>query len=131
MSYVLVDELAAIAPHIPTFDLTDVEGTRETARRIVSADPRYEPEQPLTVEDVVIPGHRGGPDVAARVYRPAARAGLVPGLIYLHTGGFMMGSIDDIDSPARMIADRTGVAVLTVDYRLAPVTRHSPLTWAP
>lgn len=33
MSYVLVDELAAIAPHIPTFDLTDVEGTRESARR--------------------------------------------------------------------------------------------------
>lgn len=39
---------------------------------------------------------------------PAARAGLVPGLIYLHTGGFMMASIDDIDSPARMIADLTG-----------------------
>jgi hypothetical protein len=33
MSYVLVDELA-IAPHIPTFDLTDVEGTRESARRV-------------------------------------------------------------------------------------------------
>jgi hypothetical protein len=31
MSYVLDDELAAIAPLIPTFDLTDVEGTLETA----------------------------------------------------------------------------------------------------
>ena len=41
MSYVLVDELAAIAPHIPTFTLTDVEGTHESARRIMRAAPGY------------------------------------------------------------------------------------------
>ena len=40
MNYVLVDELAAIAPHIPTFNLTDVEGTRESARWLISVGPR-------------------------------------------------------------------------------------------
>ena len=50
-SYVLVDELAAAVPLIPALDPADVEGTREAARRVMSAAPRYEAEEPLSVED--------------------------------------------------------------------------------
>jgi acetyl esterase len=44
----------------------------------------------------------------------------VPVLVYLHGGGWTMGSLDTHDALCRRIADRSGCAVLSVGYRLAP-----------
>ncbi|MFK0282292.1 alpha/beta hydrolase [Streptomyces sp. NPDC090499] len=55
-----------------------------------------------------------------RLYAPAERTDPVPGLLYLHGGAFVMGELDGVDHQARLIADRAGVAVVSVDYRLAP-----------
>jgi acetyl esterase/lipase len=54
------------------------------------------------------------------VYAPADAAEALPGLIYLFGGGYVMGSIELIDHGSRILADRAGVAVLTVADRLAP-----------
>ena len=57
-------------------------------------------------------------DVPIRVYRHAyAPTGLV---VYFHGGGHVMGSIDIMDGFAREIADKSGAAVVSVGYRLAP-----------
>jgi acetyl esterase len=55
--------------------------------------------------------------VPCRLYatRPDA-----PLFIYLHGGGWSYGSIDTVDRTCRRVADRSGCAVLSVDYRLAP-----------
>jgi acetyl esterase len=55
--------------------------------------------------------------VPCRLY--ATRAG-APVLVYLHGGGWCYGSIETVDRLCRRIADRSGCAVLSVDYRLAP-----------
>jgi acetyl esterase len=53
-----------------------------------------------------------------RLYRPAdALEALV---IYFHGGGWTIGSLTTHDRACRRLADRAGVAVLAVDYRLAP-----------
>lgn len=44
----------------------------------------------------------------------------VPLLVYLHGGGWCYGSIETFDRVCRRIADRSGCAVLSVGYRLAP-----------
>jgi acetyl esterase len=44
----------------------------------------------------------------------------VPVLVYLHGGGWSMGSLDTHDALCRRVADRSGCAVLSVGYRLAP-----------
>jgi acetyl esterase len=44
----------------------------------------------------------------------------VPVLVYLHGGGWTTGSLETHDALCRRIADRSGCAVLSVDYRLAP-----------
>jgi acetyl esterase len=44
----------------------------------------------------------------------------VPVLVYLHGGGWTMGSLETHDRLCRRIADRSGCAVLSVGYRLAP-----------
>jgi acetyl esterase len=55
--------------------------------------------------------------VPCRLYRP--RTG-TPVLIYAHGGGWAIGDVEIIDRQCRRIADRSGCAVLSVNYRLAP-----------
>jgi acetyl esterase len=56
--------------------------------------------------------------LAARVYRPAA--GRTPLVVYLHGGGWTIGSLDSHDRMCRRLADGSGAAVLAIGYRLAP-----------
>jgi acetyl esterase len=116
----LDSELAAIAPMIPALDLSDVPAMRELARKFLGSAPQYEPEKPLSVEDIAIPGYQQAPEVSVRVYAPSERTDPVPGLIYLHGGAYVMGELASVDNQARLIADRAAVAVVSVDYRLAP-----------
>ena len=44
-------------------------------------------------------------------------------LVWLHGGGWVIGSVADSDVTARELADGAGVAVVSVDYRLAPEHR--------
>jgi acetyl esterase len=57
--------------------------------------------------------------VPCRLYRPSAERG-VPLVVYLHGGGWVVGDLDTHDHVCRTIASKAGMAVLGVDYRLAP-----------
>jgi acetyl esterase len=65
------------------------------------------------VEDVDAAG------VPVRLYRSDA-ADAAPVLVYLHGGGWVMGGLPTHDPLCRLLADRSGCAVLAVDYRLSP-----------
>ncbi len=58
-------------------------------------------------------------DIPVRIYKPEAN-GLLPVLLYFHGGGWVTGNLDLVDSPLRMLAERTPCAIVSVDYRLAP-----------
>jgi acetyl esterase len=64
---------------------------------------------------VVVDVDAGG--VPARLY--AARVD-APLFVYVHGGGWCYGSIETVDRFCRRVADRSGCAVLSVGYRLAP-----------
>jgi hypothetical protein len=70
------------------------------------------------VTDVLAPSAAGVPAVPTRVYRPQAGPG--PLVVYAHGGGWTIGSLDTHDRMCRLLADTSGAAVLSVDYRLAP-----------
>ena len=57
-------------------------------------------------------------ELPARLYRPAT--GPVPLVVYLHGGGWTIGSLESHDRMCRRLADGSGAAVLAIDYRLAP-----------
>ena len=65
-------------------------------------------------------------ELDARLYVPHALldderpSGL---LVFFHGGGFLYGNLDTHDAPCRFLAERAGVRVLSVDYRLAPEHR--------
>lgn len=71
----------------------------------------------LRVEDVAIPVG-GGVTIPARLYANSRER--VPVMLYLHGGGFTIGSLETHDSLCRQLALRSGAAVLAVAYRLAP-----------
>ena len=72
------------------------------------------------VEDVRIPAADGAA-LRARVY--ANSAAVLPAMLYLHGGGFTIGSLETHDSLCRQLALRSGAAVVALDYRLAPEHR--------
>ena len=70
------------------------------------------------VQDLHIPA-RDGAALPARLYAPSGDAGL-PLLLYLHGGGFTIGSVATHDVLCRELARLAGCMVVSLDYRLAP-----------
>ncbi len=72
--------------------------------------------------DLSVDGAEGS--LGARLYVPAAL--VAPGtaasplLMYIHGGGMTYGDLQTHDPACRFLAERAGVRVLSVDYRLAP-----------
>jgi acetyl esterase len=75
------------------------------------------------IEDRVIPGP--AQDIPVRVYTPVdapknANEALLPGLVFYHGGGFVIGDLDTHDDLCRCLANGSGCRVVSVGYRLAP-----------
>lgn len=71
--------------------------------------------------DVGIPT-RDGEHIRGRLYLPKASSD-VPLTLYYHGGGWLLGSIDSHDVTTRLLANSSGSAVLSVDYRRGPEHR--------
>ena len=71
----------------------------------------------LFVEDIEANG------VHVRLFRPAGNTPK-PGVIYFHGGGWVLGSCETHDDMCAELADTADVAVVLVDYRLAPEHPH-------
>lgn len=67
------------------------------------------------VFDLAIPGPGGG--IPVRIYHPDGAAGMT---MAFHGGGWRMGNLDSFDAVCRHLANDAGLAVISVDYRLAP-----------
>jgi acetyl esterase len=73
--------------------------------------------QMAEVREVKVPGRRG---LSSRLHVPRNAAATSPGLLYLHGGGFVIGSISTHDRLARELAERLAARVLSLEYALAP-----------
>jgi acetyl esterase len=57
--------------------------------------------------------------VLCRSYEPKLTKNL-PVMLYLHGGGYIMGGLESHDDVCAELSDRAGIAVVGVNYRLAP-----------
>ncbi|WP_061291000.1 alpha/beta hydrolase [Herbidospora cretacea] len=71
----------------------------------------------VEVVDFTVPASDGH-TVPLRLYKPPTVPSVL--VVYLHGGGLIAGSIDGYDHVCRRYAAEAGVAVIAVDYRLAP-----------
>jgi acetyl esterase len=113
-------ELAPWAPVFAQLSFADLPAARAGESDLLAALPPYEPPVQLDIDELLIPGPEGAPEVRVRRYRPADPAGPLPALVYFHGGGFVVGSLDLYHADCRRIAAEVGAVVVSVDYRLAP-----------
>jgi acetyl esterase len=76
------------------------------------------PHKLARIDDLKIPA-RDGFELPARLFAPAS-AHPLPVLLYLHGGGFTVGSVATHEPLCRHLAHLAHCAVVSVDYRLAP-----------
>lgn len=103
------------------FDLRDIPATRELVAGLVAAvKAEAPPVTGVVSEDLTVPSAASGVDVPARIYRPDGAAAPLPVLLWMHAGGYVIGSIELDDLMLRELARDVGCAVISIDYRLAP-----------
>jgi len=120
MNYAFDPELAPWAPAFAQLSFADIPAARAGEADLLAVLPPYNSPVPLDVDELLVPGPADAPAVRVRRYRPTDHEGPLPALVYLHGGGFVVGSLDLYDADARRIAAEVGALVLSVDYRLAP-----------
>lgn len=69
-----------------------------------------------TIEDVEIPDS----GLHLRIYTPQAEQKELPVGVYFHGGGWVLGSVDQSDHVARILANGLESIIVSVEYRLAP-----------
>lgn len=123
-------DLRRIARLLPSWELT---GTRVRRMRAPSA----------IVDRLVTRRSRGvevaqvDPHTSVRLFRPATGALDGRALLWIHGGGYVIGSASMDDALCQAYADRLRATVASVDYRLAPENPHpaaledcyAALTW--
>jgi acetyl esterase/lipase len=104
----------------PRFHELSVAQARHSMEKLLFA---FRPEAPAvaSVTEVPIPCTDGGV-LMARLYRPisAEAETRLPLLVYYHGGGWCIGDVPGYDVLCRELANLSGWAVLSVEYRLAP-----------
>lgn len=75
----------------------------------------------------VAPGPVGSPEVRVLVSTPLDVPASAPALLWIHGGGYVMGSAAVNTPLVESLATDLGCVVVSVDYRLAPETPHPGL----
>jgi acetyl esterase len=103
---------------VPAAETLPLEAARKELRRqqvLVGG------RQPIgALRDLEVDGAEG--PLRARLYIPTERTGAdpAPTMLFIHGGGWMYGDLESHDPACRFLAERSGVQILSIDYRLAP-----------
>ncbi len=98
-------------PPLPESTIEEARERADTIPQLLGAGPEVG-----SVEDITVPSPDGS--IPARVYSPEGDpAGTV---LYIHGGGWVVGSLDSFDPFCRFLTKESGCVVVSVDYRLAP-----------
>ncbi len=122
----------------PTHTLTPPEARRFYRDRRAVLQP--EPPEVGHIADLTAIGPHGA--IPLRLYKPKSvgahasakayagagakadtAAALLPVLVYFHGGGWVIGDLDTHDTLCRELANKSGCAVVAVDYRMGPENR--------
>ena len=103
-------------PPVHTLSPTEARASYRSRRAFTQLDA----PDVFKVEDTVFSAN--GVNVPVRVYHPhaAQTQKVLPGLVYLHGGGWTIGDLDTHDVLCRSLCLQAEVVVVSVDYRMGP-----------
>jgi acetyl esterase len=110
----LNDTLVDLMTGLPDWWNVGAEATREARQQ--GRGPFPAPIKSPRARTIVILG-RDGNEIPLRLIAPAQPRGVY---LHIHGGGWVLGAADLQDPMLEHIADNTGLAVASVEYRLAP-----------
>lgn len=109
-----ISSLGGKGPSIKDLSVAQMREASDAGLAMLSAPPRPD----VSVSGLSIQTSAGR--LPARRYTPAKANAALPGLIYYHMGGCVIGGLETCHSFCTLLAERAGCVVLSVDYRLAP-----------
>ncbi len=102
-------------------DFSSIDRARERADGLMkAAAARQAPVRNVAIEDRTVPGEGDRPDLPIRLYRPDELSGSTPAMLFIHGGGFVVGSVSHFDVQCMQLARGAGIIVTSIEYRLAP-----------
>ncbi|WP_274308505.1 alpha/beta hydrolase [Solibacillus daqui] len=115
------------------FKVEDLSVIREG---MVQLKPSLTSTETVTILDKIITGIDDN-EIRIRIYKPANQDTDLPALLWIHGGGYILGSIEDNDHLCVQVVETSNCVVVSVDYRLAPEHPYpapledcySALTW--
>lgn len=116
-------ELAGMLP-LPSLAEVGLDEARSSA--LLADDAALSQGGVFEVTHLVAPGPAGDPDLTMLVCQPSQRSAtsVVPAIYHIHGGGMVTGNRTSGIERALGWAARFGMAVVSVEYRLAPETPH-------
>ncbi len=113
--------LEVVAETLPsTFTIDMVAVARQSMAAARPGPEALDQDGFFEVEDRIVPGPEGAPDISLLIARPAASAGTRPVFYHVHGGGMVIGDnrtgVDTVLGWAREL----DAVVVSVEYRLAP-----------
>jgi len=105
----------------PLMTFEDLPAARAASKMMIAAMKKQWPAlKGVKTEDRSIPGPKGAPNIAVRIYRPEKRSAKLPALLWIHGGGYMLGEIDQEDLIANQLTLAANCVTVSAGYRLAP-----------
>ncbi len=117
------EDHAAVLDAIPPdlLDLSDIPQAREAVSGLIAAmTAEVPPVEGVSSQDHHAAGPAGAPDVMVRVYRPDGAGADLPGFLWIHGGGMVVGDVTMDDITCAMYAQQLNCVVGSAEYRLAP-----------
>jgi len=124
MTYAYDPEIASFLEILPPLTIDDPVAARAGFEEMAAQLNADLDESGLQIENRHIPGGAGAPSIPVRVYTPDSLQGTTAGLLYIHGGGFVVGSLDSEHGTCVALSRALGIVVVSVDYRLAPETPY-------
>jgi len=99
------------------------EGSPVDARKVLD-DVQAAPIDKLPVDDrwITIPAEVG--DVRVRIVRPPDATGMLPAILYMHGGGWVLGNADTHDRLVRELAVGANAGLAFVEYTKSPEAKY-------
>ncbi|MGM9988553.1 MAG: alpha/beta hydrolase [Bacillaceae bacterium] len=78
------------------------------------------PHESISISNQFILGHNDAPAIRIRIYEPQIKNESLPGVLWIHGGGYIAGCPEEDDILCQRFVLEANCIVVSVDYRLAP-----------
>jgi Esterase/lipase len=112
-------ELSTVLDSMDALKLDNSEETRSLIKEMLLATTPVMNES-VIITNRFISGPEGAPDIRVRIYEPAVRNEILPGTLWMHGGGYVLGNPEMNDDLCALFVTEAQCVVVSVDYRLAP-----------